>query len=92
MQPLENDPRFGDRHEITRVNFLDSIHPLEREHDAAADWNAAAHVAVTGATRRHRNAMGGGKAEYLLDFPGPARQRDGVGQMRCEPFVTGVLA
>ena len=82
--------RLDDRDEIRLRDFLDAIHPLDREHDAAAVGHASADVAVARAARGDRNAMIAGEAQHGGDGLCIAREHHGVGETGGEPFVRRV--
>ena len=59
------------------VDFLDAIHPLKGKDDAPALGHAAAHVAMSGAARRHGDAVLVGEGEDARDGRRVAGQGDG---------------
>ena len=91
LQLLGVDAGLDDGDEVGGVDFLDAVHALQRKHDAAVHGHAAADVAVAGAARRDRNAVAVGEAQDGGDGLGAARQGDGVGPVRGEPFVAGMF-
>jgi len=77
--------------EIGGVDFTDAIHAGEGQNDAPAGGNAAADVAVAGASRRDRDAMPVSKTKDRGDGTGAAGQDNGVGLVGGKPLVAGVL-
>ena len=76
--------------EIRAGDFLDAIHPLDREHNAAAIGHAAADVAVARAARSDGDAVVAGEAQHGGDGLRVTREHNGVGETGGEPFVRGV--
>ena len=90
LQRLGVNARLDDGDEIRPGDFLDAIHPLDREHDAAAVGHASAHVAVARAARGDGNAMVAGEAQDGGDRLRVAREHHGVGDAGGEPFIRRV--
>ncbi len=91
LKLLRDDGRLDDGDEIFRVDLQNPVHAFERENNSAANGNAAADVAVAAAARGHGDFIFVGEAQNRRDGFGGAGQGDGVGLVRGEPFVAGII-
>jgi hypothetical protein len=82
---------LDDSDEIGGVDFQNPVHALQRERNAAAHRHATADIAVAGTARRDGNPVFICEPQDFGNGFGGAGQGDGVGQMRCEPFVAGIF-
>src|SRR5205823_4922750 len=51
LEMFSQNARFNNRNEIVRIDFLDAIHPHQRERNAAATGNTSTDIAIAGASR-----------------------------------------
>ncbi len=69
-----DDVGFDDGDEVGFVDLEDAVHPLERDHDAAARRDRAAGVAGAAAARHHRDPVLRAEAHDRRDLRGRCRE------------------
>ena len=78
LQVSGDDVRLDDRQQVGLVDFQDAVHPLERQHHAAARRHRAAGVAGAGAARHERHAVLVAQRRDRRHLMDVRRQDDGV--------------
>ena len=91
MELLGQDAGLDHRDEIRRIDLQHPVHAFQGEGDAAADWNTTADVAVTGTARGDGDPVVLGKFQQGRYRAGGEWQGHGLGFVRGEPFVAGIL-
>src|SRR5439155_24157101 len=71
--------RLDDGIAVAEVDFVDLAHARQRDHDAAADRQATAGEAGTGAARHERQVQLVAELDDRGDLFGRGRENDGVG-------------
>ena len=62
LELFGDDGGLDDGHKVAPVDLEQAVEAFQGEHDAAAHGDAAAHIAVPGATGRDGDAVAGGEA------------------------------
>ena len=70
LQLAGDHTRLDDRHGVLETDFLDAVHPRERERDSPSHRHATAHVTKAGAARGHGNLVFGSKTQQAADLLG----------------------
>ncbi len=91
LEVCSDDGGLHDGDEISLINLQNPIHPLRGKGDAAPNRNATSHVAMAGAAGGHGNFMLVGEFQDFGNRLNRAGQGNGIGLMRGEPFVPGVI-
>ena len=90
LQLAGDHPRLDDRDRVREMDFLDLLHPLERERNPAAHRHATADITVAGAARGHRDFVFRRELHHAAHLLSRAGKNHDVRIVFSEPLIATV--